>query len=308
MGEYTVESTTYQYRGQTWDIRIEYEDSPSNPLEEWMDTPKFWIHDNARRSWGYLNTCEIGDFVDPDVIDARLEREYDQRKRDEIRYRLGEKLTDERIAETENLRRRIAREVYGFGNYLATVASMIDGIVLPLYGYEHSGQTISTGSFSCPWDSGPIGMVIMTKDMMRERMLWKHVTKARMMTMIELVKCDVRVLDSYVRGEVYCVICEGPNGEYESLGDMQGYDEAELFEQGREMVRDAVDGHYDELVENSVLAFAEDVSTLLADMSIYGIDDPVKVNTLMTRLEWRTKQLPPWRQSKVYERFVQAAA
>jgi len=32
-------------------------------------------------------------------------------------------------------------------------------VVLPLYLYDHSGITVSTGKFSCPWDSGLVGVV-----------------------------------------------------------------------------------------------------------------------------------------------------
>ena len=31
--------------------------------------------------------------------------------------------------------------------------------VLPLYLYDHSGITMSTGAFSCPWDSGQVGFI-----------------------------------------------------------------------------------------------------------------------------------------------------
>lgn len=32
-------------------------------------------------------------------------------------------------------------------------------IVLPIYMYDHSGITISTKPFSCPWDSGQVGII-----------------------------------------------------------------------------------------------------------------------------------------------------
>jgi hypothetical protein len=32
-------------------------------------------------------------------------------------------------------------------------------VILPLYLYDHSGLSISTGSFSCPWDSGQVGFI-----------------------------------------------------------------------------------------------------------------------------------------------------
>jgi hypothetical protein len=32
-------------------------------------------------------------------------------------------------------------------------------IVVPLYLYDHSGITMSTSPFSCPWDSGQVGYI-----------------------------------------------------------------------------------------------------------------------------------------------------
>jgi hypothetical protein len=37
-------------------------------------------------------------------------------------------------------------------------------ILLPLYLYDHSGITISTGPFSCPWDSGQVGWIYCSKE------------------------------------------------------------------------------------------------------------------------------------------------
>ena len=36
--------------------------------------------------------------------------------------------------------------------------------ILPLYAYEHGMITVSTGPFSCPWDSGQVGFVVSTKE------------------------------------------------------------------------------------------------------------------------------------------------
>ena len=40
-------------------------------------------------------------------------------------------------------------------------------VILPLYLYDHSGITISTGPFSCPWDSGQVGWIKAPKDTFR---------------------------------------------------------------------------------------------------------------------------------------------
>ena len=39
-----------------------------------------------------------------------------------------------------------------------------DLIGLPVYAYVHSGETISTEPFSCPWDSGRSGWVYCTTE------------------------------------------------------------------------------------------------------------------------------------------------
>ena len=41
-------------------------------------------------------------------------------------------------------------------------------VILPLYLYDHSGITISTRPFSCPWDSGQVGWIYASKDTFRE--------------------------------------------------------------------------------------------------------------------------------------------
>jgi len=36
-------------------------------------------------------------------------------------------------------------------------------VILPLYLYDHGGITMSTGAFSCPWDSGQVGWIYAPK-------------------------------------------------------------------------------------------------------------------------------------------------
>ena len=49
--------------------------------------------------------------------------------------------------------------------------------ISPLYLYDHSGITISTSPFSCPWDSGQVGFAIVTKRDIRKLQGCKRVTK-----------------------------------------------------------------------------------------------------------------------------------
>lgn len=81
---------------------------------------------------------------------------------------------------------------------------------LPVYMYEHSGYTISTTPFSCPWDSGQLGIVYMTYDeIIKNFMLepldpktWKPDDETREKA-LNLLKGEVSTYDNYLTGSVY---------------------------------------------------------------------------------------------------------
>ncbi len=76
-------------------------------------------------------------------------------------------------------------------------------IILPLYLYDHSGITISTQPFSCPWDSGQVGWIFVTKQDIRENYLRKNITKRLLQQATELILAELNEYDQYIRGEVY---------------------------------------------------------------------------------------------------------
>jgi len=78
-----------------------------------------------------------------------------------------------------------------------------DVISLPLYLYDHSGLTIRTYPFSCPWDSGKIGFVYVTKEEVRKEYSCKLVTKEIKEKVINLLRSEVEEYDNYLTGEVY---------------------------------------------------------------------------------------------------------
>lgn len=74
-------------------------------------------------------------------------------------------------------------------------------ICLPLYLYDHSGITMSTGSFNDPWDSGQVGWIFCTKeDIKRE---YGEVTEETIKRAIECLEAEVKVYDQYLTGDVY---------------------------------------------------------------------------------------------------------
>lgn len=85
----------------------------------------------------------------------------------------------------------------------------VDKIGLPVYMYDHSGITISTEPFSCPWDSGQVGFIYVTLDKIRSE-YWKRITKARRLKIESYLKAEIELLDQYLRGEVYGYQISGP--------------------------------------------------------------------------------------------------
>lgn len=80
-----------------------------------------------------------------------------------------------------------------------------NAIILPLYLYDHSGITISTNPFSCPWDSGQVGYVYVSKENVRNDMhpIVERISKKRRQRAINLLKSEVKTYDMYLTGEVF---------------------------------------------------------------------------------------------------------
>lgn len=78
-----------------------------------------------------------------------------------------------------------------------------DYIALPIYLYDHSGLTVSTGPFSCKWDSGLFGIIAVEVEKVKKEWGWKILTKARRKSIEEHLQGEVNTYDNYLTGEVY---------------------------------------------------------------------------------------------------------
>lgn len=80
-------------------------------------------------------------------------------------------------------------------------------VILPLYLYDHSGISMSTGSFvgraqHAEWDSGRVGVICAEKpEVEREYGAWNAETRRKAKDML---KSEVQQYDFYLRGEGYC--------------------------------------------------------------------------------------------------------
>src|SRR3954463_6000135 len=68
------------------------------------------------------------------------------------------------------------------------IAASKDVISLPLYLYDHSGLTMNTEVFSCPWDSGQVGFIFVEKDKVRAEYGKKIISKKLREKVIRLLK------------------------------------------------------------------------------------------------------------------------
>ena len=105
------------------------------------------------------------------------------------KYLLG----DEQFADQAQIDARRA-EIIAEGGYLQ-----------PLYLYDHSGLTVSTTPFSCPWDSGQIGWIGMEAAQLAERNISATATDA----IDAIIAQEMKTWSAYVEGQVYAFMRSG---------------------------------------------------------------------------------------------------
>jgi hypothetical protein len=104
-------------------------------------------------------------------------------------------------------------------------------IILPLYLYDHSGITMNTTGFSCGWDSGQVGWIMVTKEKVRKEYGIKYITQKWRNEVRIVLESEVKVYDQYLTGDVYGYqVCEvDENGiegeEIESCWEYYGEEE-----------------------------------------------------------------------------------
>lgn len=100
-------------------------------------------------------------------------------------------------------------------------------IILPLYLYDHSGITMNTTGFHCPWDSGQVGYIHVTLENIRKEYGITRVSRDLRARVAEHLRQEVRTYDHYLTGNCYGFIVEKDNDEVAScwgfLGDHDGY-------------------------------------------------------------------------------------
>jgi hypothetical protein len=88
-----------------------------------------------------------------------------------------------------------------------------DLIALPVYIYDHSGITINTTGFSCPWDSGMVGVIYVSRDAVRREWNKKAISPKLLDQVRKSLRGEIAVLDQYLTGQVYGFRVYDPEGE-----------------------------------------------------------------------------------------------
>lgn len=86
-------------------------------------------------------------------------------------------------------------------------------LILPLYLYDHSGITMRTVPFSCPWDSGQVGFIFATREKVLRTWGAKRMTERIRNLALEALRSEVEEYDAYLTGDVYGYIVEDQDGE-----------------------------------------------------------------------------------------------
>lgn len=110
-------------------------------------------------------------------------------------------------------------------------------VMLPLYLYDHSGITISTSPFTCRWDSGQVGWILVSKEKVRQEYNVKKITKDIIEKVTNVLEGEVKAYDQYLTGDVYgyklykVTECELGHEHQEFLDSCWGYYGMEYVEE-----------------------------------------------------------------------------
>ena len=114
-------------------------------------------------------------------------------------------------------------------------------IVCPLYLYSHGGIIMNTTGFSCPWDSGQVGWIYVTRERVRSEYGVARISKQLERVVQDRLRAEVAVYNDYLTGDVYGFNIPAINTPDSSCWGFYGHDHetSGLLD----MARETIDGH-----------------------------------------------------------------
>jgi len=130
-------------------------------------------------------------------------------------YELGEEKISEPIEWLEEKLGVEEKGIYTNERLAELEAKFFDKfIALPLYLYDHSGQSISTSPFSCRWDSGKVGYIYVDKKTVLKEYGGKIVTAKLKERVLSYLQGEVETFNQYIQGDVYGYQIEDEDGNH----------------------------------------------------------------------------------------------
>ena len=129
-------------------------------------------------------------------------------------------------------------------------------IWLPVYAYEHSGITVSTGHgypYNDRWDSGLFGIIAVSKERVRKEYGWKNITKERRQQIEGHLRNEIKDLDTWFTGQVFGFVAEDENESH--LDSCWGYYGNDGIKEAIEEAKAAIDCELDERAKAERKAF-----------------------------------------------------
>lgn len=103
-----------------------------------------------------------------------------------------------------------------------------NNICLPVYAYIHSGVCLNTTGFSCQWDSGQSGVIVVSKEKARKE--YGRLTKQVMAKIRRVLASEVAVYSQWLEGQNYGFTLHDSTGkEVDSCWGYVGYDSPEAL-------------------------------------------------------------------------------
>ncbi|MBC58982.1 MAG: hypothetical protein CL814_18905 [Confluentimicrobium sp.] len=109
-------------------------------------------------------------------------------------------------------------------------------VILPVFLFDHSGLAMNTIGFHCPWDSGQVGYVYVTLEVVRTEFGVKRVTKALRAKAEDILRGEIVTYAAYLGGRVYGYVIEQDGEEIDACWGFVGDYETGCLPEARQAV------------------------------------------------------------------------
>ncbi|MAT51153.1 MAG: hypothetical protein CMK32_08220 [Porticoccaceae bacterium] len=222
-------------------VRIEQDQDPLNPREEWdchVGTMVCWhrrynlgdkhdLKDSGELYASLFDSCEPTDEEIREVLSVIIKSEEGQQ--DYCQFFQNSRGWQSKL----DTRRDFVREYAANWEYIPQeVKHAISEVVLsyhtilPLYLYDHSGITMNTSGFMCGWDSGQVGYIYVShKKLAKEwgqgidepvvrRDTQEILSPSLREYAVDILKSEVEVYDQYLTGDIWGYVIEDEEGNH----------------------------------------------------------------------------------------------